>query len=122
MAVGYDDGTILVKMGRDEPAVTMDVNGKLIWARHSELCQGNLMIIAVQFFSLSSCLYSYISVISKMIRPFLSALIFENPQAVLNNLRTPSTIGDPKFEQKCRHFFQTYPLDIQKIICSLFDI
>ena len=40
VAVGYDEGTILIKMGRDEPAVTMDVNGKLIWARHSELCQG----------------------------------------------------------------------------------
>ena len=40
VAVGYDEGTILVKMGRDEPAVTMDLNGKLIWARHSELCQG----------------------------------------------------------------------------------
>ena len=40
VAVGYDEGTILVKMGRDEPAVTMDLNGKLIWARHSELQQG----------------------------------------------------------------------------------
>ena len=30
-------------MGRDEPAVTMDVNGKLIWARHSELCQGTII-------------------------------------------------------------------------------
>ena len=29
-------------MGRDEPAVTMDSNGKLIWARHSELCQASL--------------------------------------------------------------------------------
>ena len=42
VAVGYDEGTILIKMGRDEPAVTMDVNGKLIWARHSELCQGTI--------------------------------------------------------------------------------
>lgn len=43
VAVGYDEGTILIKMGRDEPAVTMDVNGKLIWARHSELCQGTII-------------------------------------------------------------------------------
>lgn len=42
VAVGYDDGTILIKMGRDEPAVTMDANGKLIWARHTELCQASL--------------------------------------------------------------------------------
>ena len=42
--MGYDEGTILIKMGRDEPAVTMDVNGKLIWARHSELCQGKICL------------------------------------------------------------------------------
>lgn len=42
VAIGYDEGTILIKMGRDEPAVTMDTNGKLIWARHSELCQASL--------------------------------------------------------------------------------
>ena len=45
VAVGYDEGTILIKMGRDEPAVTMDVNGKLIWARHSELCQGKNLLV-----------------------------------------------------------------------------
>ena len=44
VAVGYDDGTILIKMGRDEPAVTMDANGKLIWARHTELCQERLKL------------------------------------------------------------------------------
>jgi len=47
VAVGYDEGTILIKMGRDEPAVTMDVNGKLIWARHSELCQGTISQIFI---------------------------------------------------------------------------
>lgn len=39
----YDEGSIMVKVGREEPAVSMDVNGgKLIWARHSELQQANL--------------------------------------------------------------------------------
>ena len=47
VAVGYDEGTILIKMGRDEPAVTMDVNGKLIWARHSELCQGRILSVKI---------------------------------------------------------------------------
>lgn len=33
----------MVKVGREEPAVSMDVNGgKLIWARHSDLQQANL--------------------------------------------------------------------------------
>ncbi|KAK6621782.1 Coatomer subunit beta' [Polyplax serrata] len=43
VSIGYDEGSVLVKVGREEPAVSMDVNGgKLIWARHSELQQANL--------------------------------------------------------------------------------
>ncbi|KAL8958508.1 MAG: hypothetical protein Q9193_004452, partial [Seirophora villosa] len=37
VAVGFDDGAVVVKMGREEPAVSMDSSGKLIWARHSEV-------------------------------------------------------------------------------------
>ncbi|KAL8738256.1 MAG: hypothetical protein Q9181_000936 [Wetmoreana brouardii] len=37
VAVGFDDGAVVVKMGREEPAVSMDNSGKLIWARHSEV-------------------------------------------------------------------------------------
>ncbi|KAL2911344.1 Coatomer subunit beta' [Polyrhizophydium stewartii] len=37
LAFGYDEGTIAIKLGRDEPAVSMDGSGKIIWARHSEI-------------------------------------------------------------------------------------
>ncbi|KAI9839203.1 MAG: hypothetical protein M1819_003196 [Sarea resinae] len=37
IAMGFDDGAVVVKMGREEPAVSMDNSGKLIWARHSEV-------------------------------------------------------------------------------------
>ncbi|EFY96307.1 Coatomer subunit beta' [Metarhizium anisopliae] len=37
IAVGYDDGAVVVKLGREEPAVSMDASGKLIWARHNEV-------------------------------------------------------------------------------------
>jgi coatomer subunit beta' len=37
VAVGFDDGAVVIKMGREEPAVSMDSSGKLIWARHSEI-------------------------------------------------------------------------------------
>ena len=37
VAFGFDDGAVVVKMGRDEPAVSMDNTGKLVWARHSEI-------------------------------------------------------------------------------------
>jgi len=37
VAVGFDDGAVVVKMGREEPAVSMDGSGKVIWARHTEI-------------------------------------------------------------------------------------
>lgn len=37
VAIGFDDGAVVVKMGREEPAVSMDGSGKIIWARHSEV-------------------------------------------------------------------------------------
>ncbi|SLM39699.1 copi vesicle coat beta [Lasallia pustulata] len=37
VAMGFDDGAVVVTMGREEPAVSMDNSGKLIWARHSEI-------------------------------------------------------------------------------------
>lgn len=47
VALGYDEGSILVKVGREEPAVSMDAGGgKIIWARHSELQQANLKALS----------------------------------------------------------------------------
>jgi coatomer subunit beta' len=42
VAIGYDEGTVVVKLGREEPAMSMDGNGKIIWAKHSEIQQANL--------------------------------------------------------------------------------
>ncbi|XP_022653578.1 coatomer subunit beta'-like [Varroa jacobsoni] len=42
MALGYDEGSILIKLGREEPAMSMDASGKIIWAKHSEVQQANL--------------------------------------------------------------------------------
>lgn len=32
----------LFQLGREEPAMSMDANGKIIWAKHSEVQQANL--------------------------------------------------------------------------------
>ncbi|KAL4897829.1 coatomer WD associated region-domain-containing protein [Aspergillus ambiguus] len=37
VAMGFDDGAVVVKMGREEPAVSMDGSGKIVWARHNEV-------------------------------------------------------------------------------------
>lgn len=42
LALGYDDGLILLKLGREQPAMSMDTNGKIVWAKHSELQQANI--------------------------------------------------------------------------------
>ncbi|RXN03430.1 coatomer subunit beta [Labeo rohita] len=42
VALGYDEGSIIIKLGREEPAMSMDTNGKIIWAKHSEIQQANL--------------------------------------------------------------------------------
>ncbi|KAJ3115645.1 Coatomer subunit beta' [Phlyctochytrium bullatum] len=42
IALGYDEGTIAIKLGREEPAVSMDNGGKIIWARHNEIRTANI--------------------------------------------------------------------------------
>jgi len=37
IALGYDNGTILIKMGREVPAASMDATGKIIFARKNEI-------------------------------------------------------------------------------------
>ncbi|XP_014218703.1 coatomer subunit beta' [Copidosoma floridanum] len=43
VALGYDEGSVMIKVGREEPAVSMDsLGGKIVWAKHSEIQQVNL--------------------------------------------------------------------------------
>lgn len=37
LAMGFDEGCVVIKMGREEPAVSMDSSGKIVWARHNEV-------------------------------------------------------------------------------------
>jgi len=46
VAIGYDEGSIMVKLGREEPAMSMDSSGKIIFAKHSEILQANLKNLA----------------------------------------------------------------------------
>ncbi|CAF3672143.1 unnamed protein product [Rotaria socialis] len=43
VALGYDEGTMMIKLGREEPAMSMDASsGKIVWAKHCEIQQVNL--------------------------------------------------------------------------------
>ncbi|KAK2184091.1 hypothetical protein NP493_283g04003 [Ridgeia piscesae] len=48
VALGYDEGSIMIKLGREEPAMSMDMNGKIIWAKHAELQQANIKSMGEQ--------------------------------------------------------------------------
>ncbi|ETN73300.1 hypothetical protein NECAME_04298 [Necator americanus] len=48
VAIGYDEGSVTLKLGREEPAVSMDQSGKILWARHSEIQQANLKTLDVE--------------------------------------------------------------------------
>ncbi|KIJ57284.1 hypothetical protein M422DRAFT_57615 [Sphaerobolus stellatus SS14] len=42
VAVGFDEGVVVVKIGRDEPSFSMDHSGKLVYTRNSEVLSANL--------------------------------------------------------------------------------
>ncbi len=46
VAIGYDEGSVMIKLGREEPAMSMDSSGKIIWAKHSEIQQANLKALS----------------------------------------------------------------------------
>eukprot|EP00163_Fabomonas_tropica_P001540 TRINITY_DN11144_c0_g1_i1.p1 TRINITY_DN11144_c0_g1~~TRINITY_DN11144_c0_g1_i1.p1 ORF type:complete len:1039 (-),score=297.30 TRINITY_DN11144_c0_g1_i1:144-3260(-) len=45
VALGFDEGTIVIKLGSDEPMVSMDNNGKVIWAKHTEVQTVNVKAV-----------------------------------------------------------------------------
>lgn len=48
----------MIKIGREEPAISMDVNGcKIVWARHSEMQQVNLKALPEGKFIIVSILF-----------------------------------------------------------------
>lgn len=57
VALGYDEGTVLIKIGREEPVASMDGSGKIIWARHNEIQTVNVKSLGADFedVSLPSC-------------------------------------------------------------------
>ena len=42
VAIGYDEGCVMITMGREDPLVSMDASGKVIWARHNEIQTVNI--------------------------------------------------------------------------------
>jgi hypothetical protein len=49
MVIGYDEGTIMIKMGREVPVASMDTSGKIIWAKHNEIQTVNIKSVGANF-------------------------------------------------------------------------
>ncbi|PBK94009.1 Coatomer, beta' subunit [Armillaria gallica] len=45
IGVGFDEGAVVVKLGRDEPTFSMDPSGKLIFTRNQQVLSGNVQMI-----------------------------------------------------------------------------
>ncbi|AQL04344.1 Coatomer subunit beta'-3 [Zea mays] len=45
VVIGYDEGTIMIKIGREAPVASMDSSGKIIWAKHNEVQTVNIKAV-----------------------------------------------------------------------------
>ncbi|KAF7308636.1 Coatomer protein [Mycena chlorophos] len=45
VAFGFDEGVVVIKLGRDEPTFSMDPSGKLVFTRNQEVLSGNIQTI-----------------------------------------------------------------------------
>ncbi|KAJ1938034.1 Coatomer subunit beta', partial [Linderina pennispora] len=42
VAIGHEEGLVVLSLGRDDPAVSMDTNGRIIWSKHNEIQSSNI--------------------------------------------------------------------------------
>lgn len=42
VALGFDEGAVVIKLGKEEPSVSMDGSGKVVWAKGAEVLSANL--------------------------------------------------------------------------------
>ena len=52
--MGFDDGAVMIKIGREEPVASMDASGKIIWARHNEIQTVNIKSLGSEFDEVSA--------------------------------------------------------------------
>jgi len=46
LACGFDEGCVVVELGSDDPVVSMDATGKVVWARNNEIQTANVRGLA----------------------------------------------------------------------------
>ena len=49
VVIGYDEGSIMIKLGREVPVASMDSSGKIIWAKHNEIQTVNIKTVGADY-------------------------------------------------------------------------
>ena len=49
VVIGYDEGTIMIKLGREVLVASMDTSGKMIWAKHNEIQTVNVKAVGADY-------------------------------------------------------------------------
>ena len=49
VSVGYDEGTVMFKIGREDPVASMDSSGKIIWSKHNDVQTVNVKSLPAEY-------------------------------------------------------------------------
>jgi len=49
VSIGYDEGTVMFKIGREDPVASMDTSGKIIWSKHNDVQTVNVKALPVDY-------------------------------------------------------------------------
>lgn len=82
MALGYDEGTALIKIGREEPVASMDSSGKIIWAHHNEIQTVNVKSLGADTEDVSPSLVHYCTTHCHQCRPYISSTSTDKTSSV----------------------------------------
>ncbi|TFY80045.1 hypothetical protein EWM64_g3966 [Hericium alpestre] len=90
VAVGFDEGSVVIKLGRDEPTFSMDPSGKLVYTRNTEVLSANLQTVSDESFTEGARL-------SLSLKELGSTEIF--PTAIMHspNGRFVTVVGDGEY-------------------------
>ena len=69
VAIGYDEGCVMITMGREDPLVSMDASGKVIWARHNEIQTVNIKALGDDAGATSIMLWNGVIITPRLSRP-----------------------------------------------------
>lgn len=59
--MGYDEGAVMIKIGREEPVASMDASGKIIYARHNDVQTVNIRQLGADAEEVRRCCDSELS-------------------------------------------------------------